>query len=65
VRWYAGIRGEGLYLSVLVVGEIRIGIERLRRLEPIAAGRLATWLVSVQTELTDRMLPVTTGIADR
>ena len=28
LRWYAGIRGDDLYLSVLVVGEIRNGIER-------------------------------------
>ncbi len=60
-------RGPGgdLYLSVLVVGEIRNGIERLRRRDPVAAARLETWLASVQTDLASRILPVTTGIADR
>ena len=64
LRWYAGIRGDDLYLSVLVVGEIRNGIERLRRRDPEAAGRLEIWLASVQTDLAGRILPVTTGIAD-
>jgi toxin FitB len=65
LRWYAGVRGEDLYVSVLVVGEIRNGIERLRRRDLEAAGRLETWLASVQADLADRILPVTTGIADR
>lgn len=29
--WYASCKPDDLYLSVLVVGEIRQGIERLRR----------------------------------
>ena len=64
-RWYAGVRGTDLYLSVLVIGEIRNGIERLRRRDPVAAGHLETWLESVQTDLAARILPVTTEIADR
>lgn len=64
-RWYAGVRGEELYLSVLVLGEIRNGIERLRRRDPVAAEHLDTWLASVRTGLAGRILPVTNAIADR
>ena len=32
--WYASCKPDDLYLSVLVVGEIRQGIERLRRPDP-------------------------------
>ena len=33
--WYASCNPDDLYLSVLVVGEIRQGIERLRRRDPV------------------------------
>ena len=35
--WLASVPEPELYLSVLVVGEIRQGIERLRRRDPVQA----------------------------
>lgn len=64
-QWFTHVDGEDLYLSVLVIGEIRNGIERLRRRDLVAADRLETWLLAVQTKLTGRILPVTSSIADR
>ena len=37
VAWLSSIREWELYISVLVVGEIRQGIERLRRRDPAQA----------------------------
>ena len=64
-RWYAGVAGESLYLSVLTIGEIRNGIERLRRRDPIASASLEAWLSNIQTDMVGRILPVTVAIADR
>ena len=64
-HWFAGVAGESLYLSVLIVGEVRNGIERLRRRDPAAADNLERWLTKVQTDMAGKILPVTTNIADR
>ena len=64
-KWFANVPGDSLYLSVLVVGEVRNGIERLRRRDPVAATNLEIWLANVETNMAGRILPVTTNIADR
>ena len=64
-RWYSGVEGNNLYLSVLTLGEVRNGIERIRRRDPAAGASLETWLMSVATEMSDRILPVTAAIAER
>lgn len=43
MSWYAAVPGEQLATSVLVVGEIRNGIERLRRRDSVAATALENW----------------------
>jgi toxin FitB len=49
-----------------VVGEIRRGIERLRRRrDPNQADLLERWLAVIRSEFTDRLLPITLGIAER
>ena len=39
--WFANVDSDLLYLSVLVVGEIRRGIELIRRRDPESGQRLA------------------------
>jgi hypothetical protein len=53
-----------LFLSVLVVGEIRLGVERLRRRDPVQAETLGRWLGEVHSTYADRILPVTSGVAE-
>ena len=60
--WVGDVEGE-LYLSALVVGEIRLGIERVRRRDPAGAGALDRWLERVQSEYGHRVLPVTAEVA--
>lgn len=64
-QWFANVKGDDLHLSVLVIGEVRNGIERLRRRDPVAAVSLETWLSKVETDMAERILPITSAIADR
>ena len=63
--WYDRVEARELYLSVLVIGEVRQGIERLRRRDPAQAERLTQRLVSIKTDFGDRILPISTAVAER
>lgn len=62
--WYAGVDGRLLWLSVLVMGEIRRGIESLRRRDPKSARSLDRWVARVEREHGSRILPVDQAVAD-
>ncbi len=63
--WYADVNGEQLYLSVLTLGEIRQGIEQIKRRDIPAAQNLEHWLLQVETNFSAFILPVSQPIADR
>ena len=64
--WFAEVNSADLHLSVLVVGEVRQGIERLRiRGDAKQAAIFEGWLEVLKTEFGDRLLPVTTAVAER
>lgn len=58
VRWLDGVDDEDLYLSVLVLGEIRMGIEKLRVKDPVAADSLNHWLTSLRSRYQEKILVV-------
>jgi toxin FitB len=62
--WLASVPADDLYLSVLVVGEIRGGIEWLRRRDPVQADAYEGWLATLRRDYADRLLPVTAEVAD-
>lgn len=62
--WYAAIEDSDVYLSVLVLGEIRKGIERARLKDEPRARALDAWLLMVQRSFADRVLPVDRAVAD-
>jgi hypothetical protein len=62
--WYEGIEDESLYLSVLVIGEIRRGIERVRLKDTAQANALENWLIAVDKAFGERILPVDRAVAD-
>ena len=62
--WLATVRGDELYLSVLVLGEIRQGVERLRRRDSRQAGVYEAWLATLRRDYADRLVPVTADIAE-
>jgi predicted nucleic acid-binding protein len=63
--WYDQCNPDELFLSVLVVGEIRQGIERLKRRDPTQAARLEQRLNDVLTLMQGRILAITENIAQR
>jgi len=63
--WYANCNPDDLFLSVLVVGEIRQGIERLRRRDPAQAERLERRLSDVLSMMQGHILTITESIAQR
>lgn len=62
--WYAGVAATDLYLSVLVLGEIRKGVELVRDREPERAAALEAWLRAVDAAFGGRILPVNREVAD-
>lgn len=61
--WYRRVRDDELFLSVLVIGEIRQGIERLRPRNPRRAHALQQWLEELLQSFGDRVLPVNEKVA--
>lgn len=62
--WWAGVAEVDLWLSALVVGEIRKGVELARRRDPRKAEVLETWLSDVLSGFGDRVLPVDATVAE-
>jgi predicted nucleic acid-binding protein len=64
-NWFNQIDGNLIYISVLTFGEIRQGIEKIRRRDGIAALSLENWLYQIEINACGRILPVTEAIANR
>jgi hypothetical protein len=63
--WVEATPAEELYVSVLVLGEIRQGVERIRMRDQAQARGLEKWLQSLSPEFADRILPVDERVADQ
>ncbi|MGY0574323.1 PIN domain-containing protein [Bradyrhizobium sp. RDM12] len=64
IRWVNQIPAEEIGTSVLVLAEIRRGIELTRRSDPLQAKSLDQWFSQMRTRLADRVLPIDESIAD-
>lgn len=64
-RWYSSLDPEEVFLSILTLGELRKGVELIRRRDRGAAERLDAWLVLLAFEQAERILPVDLAIAER
>jgi len=62
--WFGDLAGEEIYLSVLTIGEIRRGVESVRRRDPASASALDSWLARLGEAYRDRILPVDRAIAE-
>jgi hypothetical protein len=62
--WYAATRSDDLFISVLVAGEIRNGVERLRPRDPRQAEALERWLAELVHSFAERVLPIDSRVAD-
>ena len=62
--WFAGVTEEEIFFSVLTIGEIRRGIESVRRRDPESAAALDRWLASLSEAHSDRILQIDRAIAE-
>lgn len=63
-EWFAAVPDDSVHLSVLVIGEIRQGIERLRLRDADRARALDDWLRTLRTVHEERIVPVSGEIAE-
>lgn len=63
--WIEGVDVDDLYTSVLAIGEIRRGIEGLRRRDPASASAIEQWLLRMLESFDERVVPVDARVADR
>lgn len=63
--WYASITDDDLFLSALVLGEIRKGIELVRARDAHRAAALERWLGQVEAVFGSRVLGIDNAVADR
>ena len=64
VSWFADIADEEIFLSVLTIGEIRRGVESVRRRDPDSAAALDSWLARLGEAHRDRIVRVDRPIAE-
>ncbi len=62
--WWSTVADADLFLSVLVLGEIRQGLERLRSRDAHRAASLERWLAEVAAAFAGRVLPVDAAVAE-
>lgn len=62
--WFESIADDELYLSVLVLGEIRKGVELARPRDRNKAGALQSWLQKIGAAFGERILPIDRAVAE-
>jgi predicted nucleic acid-binding protein len=62
--WLASVPDADLYVSALVIGEVRQAIERLRRRDPARVEVFEAWLSVLLHDYGDRIVPVTAEVAE-
>ena len=63
-RWVARTPVTEIGTSVIVLAEIRRGIELKRRSDPEQAASLDRWFAQMRSRLADRVLPIDESIAE-
>jgi predicted nucleic acid-binding protein len=64
VKWVAQTPVKDIGTSVVVIAEIRRGIELKRRTDPAQAEALDRWYTQMRTRLGERVLPIDEPIAE-
>jgi toxin FitB len=62
--WFDRVDDGALFTSVLVLGELRRGIENLKRRDPVAAAALEQWLLRLTEQFSARILSVDAVVSD-
>jgi toxin FitB len=64
VAWWDTVTSAEVFISALTIGEIRLGIERLRRKDNAQADLLERWLHGLRAIYEDHIINVDAGIAE-
>jgi predicted nucleic acid-binding protein len=62
--WWSTVEEDEVFLSVLTIGEIRKGIENIRRRDVRAASALEAWLLGITIEHGHRILPIELDVVE-
>ncbi len=62
--WFDSVDEAEVYLSVLVIGELRRGIESIRRKDAVQSQALERWLQRLTRQHAERILPVDRRVAE-
>jgi toxin FitB len=62
--WYDSLAAEATFISTLTIGEIRQGIERLRRKDREQADLLERWLEGLLVSYADHIIGVDAAVAE-
>ena len=62
-RWFRTVDDLEIHTSVVVLGELKRGIERVRPKDPVFARELERWLTRLIASMGRRILPVDQAIA--
>jgi hypothetical protein len=62
-RWAQPVDASNLWVSVIALGEIQNGVDRLAPRDPVTANHLENWLQNIHQRYANRILPVTLEIA--
>ena len=63
--WYSAIADDEIFLSTLVLGEIRKGVELTRPRDAAKAAALERWLQEVETAFDGRVLGIDNAVSDQ
>jgi len=62
--WWSTVAPEEIFLSVLTIGEIRKGIESVRRRDARSASTLETWLLRLISHYRDQILAIELDVVE-
>jgi predicted nucleic acid-binding protein len=62
--WWSAVAEADIFISVLTIGEIRKGVENIRRRDLQTASTLEAWLSRVISHHRDRILPIELDIVE-
>lgn len=62
--WWSTVAEDEIFLSVLTIGEIRKGIENIRRRDARSAAALEAWLLRVISDHGDRILTIELDVVE-
>lgn len=64
-EWLSSIEPDEAHVSVITIGEIRMGIEARRKTSSKAVAPIERWLLELERNFAERIVPISLEVADR